>query len=322
MRKTVLKSMSVLLILFCLLPVFVFAGGAAEKGEAVATVSAPLPESAGKYPWIFEDNRESIKGTVRFWMPFKGEQGMDALIADFNQYYPNVKVELTTYNNNADGNVGVNTAIMAGDVDVLASFGLSNAYRRWENNLYIPLDAKLKEEGIELVPNWGTDKYKYNNTTFSLPCGGLSYYVVINKTAWDEAGLGEIPKEWTWDEYLEASRRMTKRDANGNVVVYGGSNYHSNNYWTYIAYQLYGKNQYYGDDGLTRWDDPMMEKALNIRYQADNVEEIWYPLSKYRANNVQTQMVYMPGDVASAITPNMVRFIRDQENYQIGRAHV
>ena len=76
--------------------------------------------------WILEDDPESVTGTVRFWIPFKGNQGMDNLIADFNAIYPNVNVELTSYSNNSDGNLGVDAAFMAEEIDVLASFGLSN----------------------------------------------------------------------------------------------------------------------------------------------------------------------------------------------------
>ena len=322
MKRRFFHVMGIILILTVLCPTVVFAGGGAESPAAAAATPAGssnlIPADAAKnHPWVFAQDPAAIKGTVRFWMPFKGEQGMNALIEEFNKTYPNVSVELTTYNNNADGNVGVNTAIMAGEVDVLASFGLANAYKRWENSLYIPLDDLMKKEGIDLVKNWGTDKYKFKDVTYTFPAGGLSYYIVINKTAWDEAGLGPIPTEWTWDEYLEASRKMTKKDAEGNTVVYGGSQYHSNNYWTYIAYQLYGKNQYYEDSGLSRWGDPNMLKAFNTRYQADNVEKIWFPLSKYRSNNLQTQMVYMTGQVASAVTPNMTRFIRDTVNYPV-----
>jgi len=303
-----------------------FAGGSAEtqptetkkvESGSAATSTTQLPANASEYPWIFAKDPASVKGTVRFWIPFKGPAGMDDMIAEFNKYYPNVKVELTPYNNNNDGNLGVNTALMAGEIDVLASFGLTGTYKRWENNLYIPLDDLMKKEGIDLVKNWGSDKYKYNGTTYTFPCGGLSYYIVINKKAWDEAGLGAIPTEWTWDEYLDASRKMTKKDANGNVTVYGGSDYHSINYWSYVGYQVYGKNQYYGDDGLSRFNDPVMIKGMKYRYQADNVEKIWFPLTKYRSDNLQTQMTYMNGQCASAITPNMIRFIRDTKNYPV-----
>lgn len=294
------------------------------KGEEPTVVSAQAqtpavihPADAADHAWVFAKNPASVKGTVRFWIPFKGPAGMNAMIAEFNKYYPNVTVELTPFNNNTDGNLGVNTALMAGDIDVLASFGLNATYNRWANNMFIPLDDLMRKEGIDLVENWGTDKYRYKDTTYSFPCGGLSYYIVINKKAWDEAGLGAIPSEWTWDEYLDVCRKMTKKDASGNTTVYGGTDYHSINYWSFVGAQVYGRNPYYGDDGLSRFGDPIMKKGMEIRYQADNVEKIWFPLSKYRSDNIQTQMVYMAGQSASAITPNMIRFIRDKENYPI-----
>ena len=140
---------------------------------------AALAEGEDITSWILEDDT-SISGEISFWMPFKGSQGMDALIADFNATYPNIKVNLNTYNNNSDGNLSVNTSIMADEVDVLASFGLSNAYKRWESGLYVDLTDLVEEEGIDLIANWGTDAFKYDDCIYTFPCGGLSYYVAIN----------------------------------------------------------------------------------------------------------------------------------------------
>lgn len=290
------------------------AGGTTDTAEATET-PATTADEADIYSWILEDDT-SISGTVRFWMPFKGDQGMDDMIAEFNETYPNIKVELTTYNNNADGNLSVNTAIMSGEVDVLASFGLSNAYTRWENDLYIDITDKVEEDGIDLVANWGSDVYTYDGSVYTLPCGGLSFYVSINMTAWDEAGLGELPTEWTWDEYLAACEAMTEYDANGATIVYGGSDFQSANYFTYVKYQVTGSDQYYNlDTGLSSFDSDLIINSLAREVQAENVDGIWFPKSVYRADNIQAQQVYASGQVASAIGPNMVRFIRDTENY-------
>lgn len=286
----------------------------------LGTLAVPAMADEDITSWILEDNPESITGTVRWWMPFKGSAGMDALIADFNQTYPNIKVELTTYNNNADGNLAVNTAIMAGEVDVLASFGLSNAYRRWENGLYIDITDRVKKEGIDLVANWGTDKFKYDDRIYTFPSGGLSYYICINMNAWNEAGLGEIPTEWTWDEYIAASKAMTKVNEDGSIAMYGGSDYHSQNYWTYAYGQVVGKNAYYNEDGsASSFDNEIIRNALKREYQAENVDKIWFPKATYRGDNLQAQMLYCGKNqdvhTASSITCNMPRFLADQENY-------
>ena len=267
--------------------------------------------------WILEDDT-SISAEISFWMPFKGSQGMDALIADFNKTYPNIKVTLNTYNNNSDGNLSVNTSIMAGEVDVLASFGLSNAYKRWEAGMYEDLTDLVAEEGIDLVANWGSDAFVYDECIYTFPCGGLSYYVAINMTAWEKAGLGELPTEWTWDEYFAASKAMTEYNDDGTVKVYGGSSYHSQNYYTYVYGQVVGKNAYYDADGSSAFDNPIMIKALKDEYQAEVVDKIWFPKSVYRGDNLQAQQTFLvERTVNSVINPNMVRFMPDTENYGV-----
>lgn len=162
--KKALAFLTALVLLLCALPM------------------AMADEQPDITSWILAKDPASVSGTVRFWIPFKGSQGMDDMIAEFNQTYPNVKVELTSYNNNSDGNLAVDAALMAGEIDVLASFGLANAYRRWENSLYMELTDYIEKYNINLVDNWGTDVYKYDDTYYTFPCGGLSYYVSINMT--------------------------------------------------------------------------------------------------------------------------------------------
>lgn len=268
--------------------------------------------------WILADDPASVTGTVRFWIPFKGGQGMDNLIADFNAIYPNVTVELTSYNNNADGNLGVDAAIIAEEVDVLASFGLANTYRRWENGMFMDLTGKLAEEGIDIAANWGTDAYNYNGTFYTFPCGGLSNYMIINMDKWNAAGLGELPTEWTWDEYLDACRRMTEIAPDGTVACYGGSLNHSISDYMIAQYQVTGKDKYYNaDTGLSSFNDPVNVNALQREYNAEVVERIWYPLVSYRTDKLSVQDVYTTGKIASSLASNIFRYLNDTENYPV-----
>lgn len=298
-RSLLKKSLAMLLLAAMLLSVCAFAQ-AEDKPDITS--------------WILADDPASIKGKVNFWMPFKGNAGMNDLIAEFNTIYPNVEVTLHTYSNNSDGNLAVNTAMMSGEIDVLGSFGLSNARKRWENGLYMELTDYIEKYNIDLVDNWGTDVYKYDDTVYTFPCGGLSYHIAVNMTDWNNAGLGALPTEWTWDEYLAASKAMTHTDANGNYV-YGGSDYHSQNYFTYTWYQVHGHDQYYGADGLSNFTDPLIVNALKREIKAESEDKIWYPLVTYRGDNIQSQDVFMNHTVASCVSPNMVRFIRDTETY-------
>lgn len=281
------------------------------NNEVTPTNSSIKPSGAPVY--INEDT--SIPGTVRFWIPFSGPQGMDAMIEEFNSVYPNIKVELNTYNNNADGNVAVNTAMIAGEVDVLHSFGLANAYSRWESGLYRDITDAIAADNLDLMAEWGTDVYKYNGRVYTLPAGALSYYVAINMTEWKNAGLGEIPAEWTWDEYLEACKAMTHGE--GANKVYGGSDYHSEWYVTLPLSQVTGRGGYYNEDGMSSVDNPVFKKALAREVKAEQVDGIWFPLTSYRADNLQAQMTYLSGKTASTIICNLHRFLRDTETYPV-----
>ncbi len=294
------------------------ADGTTEAPKADGTTEIPGDDDYELGHWVFADDPASATGTVRFAIPFKETQGMGDMIAEFNETYPNITVELVTYSNNSDGNLALNTQIMNGEVDVVASFGLSNTYKRWENDLYLDLSEYIEDYGIDVVKEWGTDAYKYDDTYYTFPCGGLGYYVAINMTDWNNAGLGELPTEWTWDDYLEASAKMTQKDAEGNVTVYGGSDYHSVNYFTYTWYQVHGHDQYYALNGTeTNFTDPLIINALRREIKAEQEDRIWFPLTTYRSDDLQGQQTYLTHQVSSVVIPNLPRFLRDQENYPV-----
>ena len=267
--------------------------------------------------WIVDEDPTAVTGTVNFYIPFKGSQGMDAMIAAFNEIYPNIEIVLNTYSNNSDGNASVNTAILAGEVDVLASFGLANTDKRWEAGLFYDLTDLVEENGIDLVEHWGTDAFQKDGTIYTFPSGGLCYYITVNLDAWEAAGLGELPLDgWTWDEYLAASKAMTEYNEDGSVAVYGGSDYHSVNYFTYAVAQVVGKDHYYNAEGMANFDSDAFLKALQREYDAELVDKIWYPKSIYRGDNIQAQQSFLQDQMCnSEITCNQIRFMADRENY-------
>lgn len=295
------------------------AAPAAAPAEAPASEGATTVADANKdadiYSWIINDDT-SISGTVRFYIPFNGKQGMDDMIAEFNSIYPNITVELNTYSNNSDGNIALSTAIMAGECDVVASFEIHNLMNRLNNGLYLDLTDRVKEEGISLLDNWGTEAYNVDGKTYVLPCGGLTHYVAINMDAWNEAGLGELPTEWTWDEYIAACEKMTKTDAAGNVVVSGGSNYQVIADLLDMAYQVNGCNRFYNADGTCIFNQPWIKETIQKFIDAENAGT-WFSLNAYRADDYKSWFAYTDGKVASTISCNLARFIRDTETYPL-----
>ena len=271
--------------------------------------------------WIWEDT--SLSGELTFAIPFKTTQGMQAMVDEFNKTYPNIKVNIHTYSNTSDGQTQMRAAVVAGTIDVWAAFGLSSLNKMWEGELGMDLTDLCEEEGIDLVANWGTDAYKYEDSIYSFPCGGMSVYVAINMDAWKEAGLdkkyeatGGLPTEWTWEEYIEASKLMTKTNADG-TTRFGGSDYHSINYFMYAHCQVAGGDMYYEADGTSSYDNPIIKAALERKIKAELEDKIWYPDAKYRGESIQAQTPYCEGITASTIIPNVVRFLHDTEKFNV-----
>ena len=265
-------------------------------------------------PKYIDDNAAELTGSVRLLTAFKGSLGTDQLIEDFKKYYPNVEVTYDVYVNNADGNMTANTAIQSGNVDVILSFGTHNTAFRWENGMLADITDRLAADGLDLVKEWGTDAYVYNDRVYCFPSGGLSIFVALNMDMWNAAGLGAIPDSWTYEEYLDACRKMTQRAEDGTVTVYGGTDFNQRDYWTYSMRQTKGVDAFYNADGQADFTSGLAAKILN-RELAAEAEGIWYPKINLITNSQKSRDMLLNGNAASCVESIITRFVMNTEQY-------
>lgn len=285
----------------------------ASKDNSASTNESQATDTAGDPVYIDED-AASLTGTVRLLTAFKGSLGTDELIAAFNEYYPNVTVSYEVYTNNADGNMTANTAIQAGNVDVLLSFGTHNTSFRWENNMLMDITDRLAADNLDLVTEWGSDAYTYQDRVYCFPSGGLSVFVAVNMDKWEAAGLGELPESWTYEEYLDACRKMTETDGSGATVVYGGTDFNQRDYWTYSMRQTKGIDAFYTANGEADFNSGLAETILQRELDAE-AEGIWYPKADLIMNSTKSRDLMWSGTVASCVESIITRFVMDKENY-------
>lgn len=265
-------------------------------------------------PVYIDANAAEMTGEVRFLTAFAGSQGTDELIADFNKYYPNVKVSYEVYVNNAEGNVTANTAIQSKTVDVILSFDPANTGFRWENGLLMDITDRLAADNLDLIKEWGAGTYKYNDRVYCIPGGGLSVIMALNMDMWNAAGLGEIPDSWTWDEYFEACRKMTQKAADGSTLVYGGAQFNNAPYWYYPMMQTKGTDVFYNAEGKADFASGLAERVLSRQIAAEQ-EGIWYKQIDLMTNNQKSRDLLWSGTVASCVESLITRFVQDKEKY-------
>lgn len=284
----------------------------AKTAEAAGTESSEKrtegEAAETEEPVYIDPDAANMTGTVRFYTAFAGANGTDALIEEFHEHYPNITVEYEVYKNSGDGNVGLDTAMMAGNVDVLLTFGVKNTSNRWSNGMLMDITDRLKADHLDLVKEWGTDVYTYEDRAYVFPSGGISLYIAINQDKWDAAGLGDIPDSWTWEEYLDACRTLTEKDASGNVTVYGGSDFNQTDYWTYSARQTKGVNVYYDAEGNADFDNPLFKQILQREIDAET-EGIWFSKANYLADSTKSRDMFLNGTNATTVESILTRYI-------------
>ena len=149
---------------------------------------------------------------LHFVCAYAANYGMQDLIDDFEAQHPNIKIILDVYNNSSDGNQAVDNMLMAGGlIDLQLAYGLDKTDFRASSDFYVNLDERVAEWGIDMQETFGVD-IKFRNSEgeqhyFGIPVDALQWYICINMTEWEAAGLGELPTAWTWDEYIDACRK-------------------------------------------------------------------------------------------------------------------
>ena len=160
---------------------------------------------------------------IDYWQYFFKERvdAMDALIKQFEAANPDIKVKQTTFPY-ADYQTKVTAAIPAGEgPDVVQLFyGWLAPYMKAGLLQKLPTDAfdpaEIDRDFFPIVRNMKIDGQYY-----ALPTAVRSLALFWNKKLFKEAGLDPEKPPQTLDELVEMARKLTKRDAAGNLLVEG-----------------------------------------------------------------------------------------------------
>jgi multiple sugar transport system substrate-binding protein len=186
---------------------------AAVLAVAVAGCSNP---GGGDVP-----STEDASGEITY-MVWDANQvpALEQNIADFNELYPDVTVNLdvtpwaqywTKLQTQAEGGTLADVFWMNGpNFELYAS-----------NGLIEPLDGLVEAGAIDPAnyPDIVADSYTYDGTLYGVPKDYTTVVMYYNKAVFDRAGVDLPTSEWTWDDFREASVAIS--DALASEGVYG-----------------------------------------------------------------------------------------------------
>ncbi|SDC63824.1 multiple sugar transport system substrate-binding protein [Paenibacillus sp. UNCCL117] len=208
----------------------------------------------------------------------EAQQNWTKVISSFEAKYPDIKVELINLSEKGDTQEyakKLDLAAASGEAMDVMMFSEAGMYaQRVALGMVAPLDEFINKEGYKVTEEYKVDT-QLNGKYYALPGKFNPWYVMLNKDHLKEAGL-EVPKEWTWDQFTEYAKKLTKGE--GASKRYG-TYFHGPQGGGWLEFtRLALANQpdnsdYLKTDGTSNLDNPLFRKSIELRYQMEKVDK-------------------------------------------------
>ena len=247
-------------------------GGAPGGGDQSAQAPGKDVKPAAKITW---------------WHAMSGVNGdaVKRIVDGFNASGKGIQVEAVFQGNYDDLLAKLNTAIASNSAPALVQvYDIGQAYMR-DGGQIVPMQAFIDRDKFDTkdfepaVLNY----YKFQDKLQSMPFNSSSAILYYNKDAFKEAGLDPEKPPATFTEVADAAKKLTKKDAGGQVSRYG---FGPSIYGWLFEQLLATSGAPYADKGNGRDD-----RATKVLWNSDAAKKI---LSWWKAG-VDGGYFYNPG---------------------------
>lgn len=206
---------------------------AAQPTAAAGATAVPTPKPTVERAAKGGDVRVSksgYKGPLNLWVlgytpgnafanPF------DNAVAQFEKENPDIQVEITGYPPNDEGFAKLSTALQSGQGIDLLRLPSDRLPGFVADGLIDPIDNYLTDaDKADILPNVLNVVRVGDGKAYAWPLWVVPMGMYLNKDVFAEAGVPMPPKDWTWDQFVDAAKKTTFKRANGEQV-YGFSGF-------------------------------------------------------------------------------------------------
>ncbi|QJQ01944.1 ABC transporter substrate-binding protein [Herbaspirillum rubrisubalbicans] len=150
---------------------------------------------------------------------------IDSMVADFEKANPDIKVKAIYAGTYQESIVKALTAFKGGTPPTLAVLLSTDLFTLIDENAIVPIDSLASNADDK---KWIAGFYKgfmensqTEGKTWGIPFQRSTIVMYYNKALFKEAGLNPDQAPANWNEMAEAAKKLTKRDASGNVTQWG-----------------------------------------------------------------------------------------------------
>lgn len=205
----------------------------AQPTAATAPTTVPTPKPTVERTAKGGDVRVSksgYKGNLNLWVlgytpgnafanPF------DNAVAQFMKDNPDITVEITGYAPDDAGFAKLQTALQSGQGIDLLRMPSDRLPGFVDLDLIEPIDTYLTDaDKADILPNVLQVTRVGDGKAYAWPLWVVPMGMYLNKDVFTEANVPMPPKDWTWDQFVDAAKKTTFKRANGDQV-YGWTGY-------------------------------------------------------------------------------------------------
>ena len=150
---------------------------------------------------------------------------IDSMVADFEKAHPDIKVKAIYAGTYQESIIKALTAFKGGTPPTLAVLLSTDLFTLIDENAILPIDSLASSADDK---KWIAGFYKgfmensqTEGKTWGIPFQRSTIVMYYNKALFKEAGLNPDKAPANWNEMVEAAKKLTKRDAAGNVTQWG-----------------------------------------------------------------------------------------------------
>ncbi len=187
---------------------------------------------------------------VTFWYGLGGLLGnvVQETVNKYNSSQTKYYVKAVFQSSYDDTVNKINAGLSSGDLPNLAQIFEAGTQRMIDTKKIIPVQDLVKRDGVQAILDdlepAVKANYTINGVQYSMPFNSSTAMLYIDRKAFKEAGLDPDKKMWTYDEIIDAAKKLTKKDASGKTTRYGMALFPDS--W-YIEQMHAVSNKYFGE---------------------------------------------------------------------------
>lgn len=152
-------------------------------------------------------------------------KALDGSVEKLNEKFPGIKI---TWVNVPYGEyeTKLRLALSSGTGADVIWIDTPNLASYAANGAIIPLDEYWDRSDFEDLLDSSQQAMQYNGKIYAAPLNEANLCLFYNKDLTDKAGINPpktVADAWTWEQFYEAAKKLTEKDANGKVKVYGAA---------------------------------------------------------------------------------------------------